>query len=98
MRGLQCFFYEFWDLETHPLSDLTSDASTVDALMGGWCILMPESTRICHLRAYALYHMSRPSHGFTPYSPSFLRNPLLNYVVAHLCQTLQTYYELSGKP
>eukprot|EP00884_Botryococcus_braunii_P023107 jgi/Botrbrau1/9480/Bobra.0252s0098.2 len=52
MRGVQCFFYEFWDLQTR-----TQDVSfgggpaVIGRTLGGWCVEMPESTRICHLRS-----------------------------------------------
>ena len=50
MRAFQCFMYEFWDLEVRELSDLLTDKEVKSKLMGGWCVIMPENTRICHVR------------------------------------------------
>ena len=50
MRAFQCFMYEFWDLEVRELSDLLTDEEVKSKLMGGWCVIMPENTRICHVR------------------------------------------------
>lgn len=50
MRALQCFMYEFWDLETKPLDRLIADKGATEGLIGGWCVLLPESSRICHIR------------------------------------------------
>ena len=50
MRAFQCFMYEFWDLETRELKDVLMDEDVKSHLMGGWCVLMPEDTRICHVR------------------------------------------------
>ena len=54
MRAFQCFMYEFWDLETRELKDLLTDEDVRSKLIGGWCVLMPEDTRICHVRRWAL--------------------------------------------
>ena len=54
MRAFQCFMYEFWDLETRELKDLLVDEEVREMLIGGWCVLMPENTRICHVRRWAL--------------------------------------------
>ena len=54
MRALQCFMFEFWDLETRELKDVFADRpSTLEGLLGGWCVLMPEDSRICHIRRSA---------------------------------------------
>ena len=50
MRAFQCLMYEFWDLEVRELSDLLTDEEVKSKLMGGWCVIMPENTRICHVR------------------------------------------------
>ena len=50
MRAFQCFMYEFWDLQTRELQDMLTDEKAKEALMGGWCVLLPEATRICHVR------------------------------------------------
>jgi len=50
MRALQCFMYEFWDLETRPLDKLIADKEATEGLIGGWCVLLPERSRICHIR------------------------------------------------
>ncbi len=50
MRAFQCFMYEFWDLETKELKDLLTDEVVKSKLIGGWCVIMPEDTRICHVR------------------------------------------------
>ena len=50
MRALQCFVYEFWDLETKPLDRLIADKGATEGLIGGWCVLLPENSRICHIR------------------------------------------------
>ena len=50
MRALQCFMYEFWDLETKPIEDVVPDKAATEGLIGGWCVLMPQASRICHLR------------------------------------------------
>ena len=50
MRAFQCFMYEFWDLETRELQDYLTDEIVKSKLMGGWCVLMPQDTRICHVR------------------------------------------------
>ena len=51
MRALQCFMVEFWDLDTRGLEVLTPDRAVLEKLHGGWCVLLPQGTRICHLRA-----------------------------------------------
>ncbi|EIE18670.1 hypothetical protein COCSUDRAFT_45154 [Coccomyxa subellipsoidea C-169] len=51
MRALQCFMYEFWDLETKPLDTLIADKGATEGLIGGWCVLLPEQSRICHVRS-----------------------------------------------
>ena len=54
MRALQCFMFEFWDLETRELKDVVAASpSTMEGLLGGWCVLMPEDSRICHIRRSA---------------------------------------------
>ena len=53
MRALQCFMFEFWDLETRAIEDQVADKASTEGLLGGWCVLMPEDSRICHLRRYA---------------------------------------------
>ena len=50
MRAFQCFMYEFWDLQTRELQDMLTDEKVKEKLMGGWCVLLPEATRICHVR------------------------------------------------
>ena len=51
MKAAQCFYMEFWDLDTRGLEALTPERSVIEKLHGGWCVLMPEDTKICHLRA-----------------------------------------------
>ncbi|BDA49809.1 hypothetical protein COCOBI_14-4290 [Coccomyxa sp. Obi] len=51
MRALQCFMYEFWDLETKQLDRLIADKGATEGLIGGWCVLLPEKSRICHIRS-----------------------------------------------
>ncbi|KAK9821033.1 hypothetical protein WJX74_003942 [Apatococcus lobatus] len=51
MRAMMAFFIEFWDLGERWLETLTDDRWALDPLHGGWCIELPEGTRICHLRA-----------------------------------------------
>ena len=53
MRALQCFLMEFWDLSTRGLEAYLPQAA-LDGLQGGWCVEMPQRTRICHLRWCAL--------------------------------------------
>jgi hypothetical protein len=50
MRALQCFMYEFWDLETYQLETVVPDKAAVEGLIGGWCVMLPEDSRICHIR------------------------------------------------
>ena len=50
MRAFQCFMYEFWDLQTRELQDMLTDEKAKEKLIGGWCVLLPEATRICHIR------------------------------------------------
>ena len=50
MRALQCFMYEFWDLETKDIERVVLDKAATEGLIGGWCVLMMEDSRICHLR------------------------------------------------
>ena len=49
---MQCFFVEFLpaDLENVPLEALTPDRAILERLEGGWCVKLPEDTRMCHLR------------------------------------------------
>lgn len=49
-RALQCFFYEFWELETHELFELDEHSVTTKPLPAGWCVFMSRRTRICHVR------------------------------------------------
>lgn len=51
MKAAQCFYMEFWDLDTRGLESLTPERSVIEKLHGGWCVVMPEDTKICHLRA-----------------------------------------------
>ena len=62
MRAFQCFMYEFWDLETKELKDLLTDEDVKSKLIGGWCVIMPEDTRICHVRRWAF--LDNPSLSF----------------------------------
>lgn len=50
MRAVQCFTYEFWDLDTKPLDTMVPEKDVMENLIGGWCVLLPEQTRICHVR------------------------------------------------
>ncbi len=50
MRAMQCFVYEWWDMDIKHMDHYHSEA-TLEGLLGGWCIEMPEGTRICHLRS-----------------------------------------------
>ena len=52
MRAVQCFMYEFWDLETKQLDTLVADKEATEGLIGGWCVLLPEDSRICHVRRW----------------------------------------------
>ena len=69
MRALQCFMYEFWDLETRTLEEVVADREATEGLLGGWCVLMPEAARICHVRRCCprppccLIHIVTPAHG-----------------------------------
>lgn len=54
MRALQCFMMEFWDMTVH---DIRGEYLAADELKdvrervpGGWCVHLPEATRLCHLR------------------------------------------------
>ena len=54
MRGLQCFMMEFWDMTVHDIRGeyLAADEleDVRDRVPGGWCVHLPEGTRLCHLR------------------------------------------------
>ena len=49
MRALQCFLMEFWDMSTRGLEAYLPEAA-LGGLQGGWCVELPQRTRICHLR------------------------------------------------
>ncbi|KAK9825923.1 hypothetical protein WJX81_007164 [Elliptochloris bilobata] len=49
MRALQCFTMEFWDLGTRELGAYAPHAA-LQGLRGGWCVELPQRTRVCHLR------------------------------------------------
>ena len=51
MKAAQCFYMEFWDLDMRGLESLTPDRGVIEKLHGGWCVELPEDTKICHLRA-----------------------------------------------
>ncbi|KAK9832530.1 hypothetical protein WJX81_006130 [Elliptochloris bilobata] len=50
MRAMQCFVYEWWDMDIKHM-DRYFPQATLEGLLGGWCVEMPESTKICHLRS-----------------------------------------------
>ena len=53
MRALQCFLMEFWDMSTRGLEAYLPPVA-LGGLQGGWCVELPQRTRICHLRWCAL--------------------------------------------
>jgi hypothetical protein len=50
MRAMQCFVYEWWDMDIKHLDKYFPEA-TLEGLLGGWCVELPEGTKVCHLRA-----------------------------------------------
>ena len=59
MQALQCFFLEFWDLQTKPLESLVAvpppagDGSDWQQLLqqlstGGWCVQLPQVALTSH--------------------------------------------------
>ncbi len=50
MRAMQCFVYEWWDMDIKHM-DKYFPEETLEGLLGGWCVELPEGTKICHLRA-----------------------------------------------
>lgn len=58
MRALQCFLMEFWDMSTRRLEAYLPQAA-LSGLQGGWCVELPQRTRICHLRWCALESQCR---------------------------------------
>lgn len=54
MRGLQCFMMEFWDMTVHDIrGEYMAGAEfdeARDKVLGGWCVHLPEGTRLCHVR------------------------------------------------
>ena len=60
MRALQCFLMEFWDMSTRGLEAYLPQAA-LDGLKGGWCVELPQHTRICHLRWCASCPVPGPS-------------------------------------
>ncbi|KAK9868045.1 hypothetical protein WJX84_001376 [Apatococcus fuscideae] len=62
MQALQCFFLEFWDMETRPLDSLVAEPKLAgdgtdrrqllqQLTKGGWCVQLPQNTRVCYVRA-----------------------------------------------
>ena len=54
MRGLQCFMMEFWDMSVHDIRGEYLEAPELEDMRervpGGWCVVLPEGSRLCHLR------------------------------------------------
>jgi hypothetical protein len=54
MRGLQCFMMEFWDMTVHDIRGEVLEGPELEDMrervLGGWCVFLPEGTRLCHLR------------------------------------------------
>ena len=54
MRGLQCFMMEFWDMTVHDIRGEILEGPELndmrERVLGGWCVALPEDTRLCHLR------------------------------------------------
>ena len=54
MRAFQCFMMEFWDMTVHDIRGEILDGPELDDMrdrvLGGWCVYLPENTRLCHLR------------------------------------------------
>ncbi|KAK9841328.1 hypothetical protein WJX74_003987 [Apatococcus lobatus] len=97
MQALQCFFLEFWDMDTKSLESLVpvpqpaADGPDRQQLLqqlstGGWCVQLPQATRICYVQAESGDDlMLRVLPGFPRVTGSSLNDlMLLNFGHAHL--------------
>ena len=59
MQALQCFFLEFWDMETRPLDSLVAEPQLAgdgtdrrqllqQLTKGGWCVQLPQVAAPCY--------------------------------------------------